>query len=29
MVYCSMRKCAMGIPSLLAFGLISYISYVF
>ena len=29
MVYCSVRKVAMGIPSLLAFGLISYISYTF
>ena len=29
MVYCSARKVAMGIPSLLAFGIISYISYNF
>lgn len=29
MVYCSLRKACMGLPSLLAFGIISYISYTF
>ena len=29
MVYCSFRKAAMGVPALLAYGLITYIAYVF